>query len=66
MIIGTTVVNRASYINCRVPEAIKEQFYLMAKAKGKSASTYLLELILKEIEKEQADTQLLNQQSQNL
>ena len=63
MIIGTSIVNRASYINCRVPEAIKEQFYLMAKAKGKSASTYLLELILKEIERENKETQLLNDQS---
>ena len=63
MIIGTSIVNRASYINCRLPEAIKEQFILMAKARGKSASTYLLELILKEIERENKETQLLNDQS---
>ena len=52
MIIGTTVIKRASYVNCRLPEPIKQRFYQIAKAKGVSASSYLLELILKELERE--------------
>ena len=52
MIIGTTIVSRAAYINCRLPEHLKQQFYALAKSKGKSGSSYLLELILKEFERE--------------
>ena len=37
MIIGSTIINRESYINCRVPESLKLQFYALAKSKGKSA-----------------------------
>ena len=52
MIIGTSIVNRSAYVNCRLPQAIKDQFVDLAKAKGKSASAYLLELVLKEFERE--------------
>ena len=44
MIIGTSIINRESYVNFRVPESLKLQFYDLAKSKGKSASTYMLEL----------------------
>ena len=52
MIIGTSIVNRSAYVNCRLPQALKDQFVELAKAKGKSASAHLLELILKEFERE--------------
>ena len=63
MIIGSTIINRESYVNCRVPESLKLQFYALAKSKGKSASSYILELILQEFERENIEINLSNLQN---
>ncbi len=52
MILNHAIFKRDSYLNARVPKEIKEQFDALAQKKGKTKSEYVLELVLKELEKE--------------
>lgn len=52
MILNNAIFKRDSYLNTRVPKEVKEQFEALARKKGRSRSEYILELVLKELEKE--------------
>ena len=52
MILNHAIYKRDSFLNARVPSEVKESFEQLAKSKGRSKSEYLLELVLKELEKE--------------
>ena len=52
MIINNAIFKRDSFLNSRVPKEVKEQFEILAERKGRSKSEYVLELVLKELEKE--------------
>ena len=52
MIIENTFYKRDAVLHTRVPEEIKIAFQELAKSKGKTASTYVLELVLNELKKE--------------
>ncbi|MBK8194573.1 MAG: hypothetical protein IPK76_15665 [Lewinellaceae bacterium] len=47
MIIGNTFFKRDAVLHARVPEEIKKAFQALAKTKGKTASEYVLGLVLK-------------------
>ena len=53
MIIGKTFFKRDAVLHARVPGEIKEAFQKLAKEKGKTASEYVLELILQELHREE-------------
>lgn len=52
MILNNAIFKRDSFINTRVPKEVKKQFGALALKKGRSKSEYILELVLKELEKE--------------
>lgn len=54
MIIGKTFFKRDAVLHARIPGEIKETFQTLAKEKGKTASEYVLELILQELHREEA------------
>lgn len=53
MIIGKTFFKRDAVLHARVPGEIKEAFQTLAKEKDKTASEYVLELILQELQREE-------------
>ena len=53
MIIGNTFFKRDAVLHARVPGEIKEAFQKLAKEKGRTASEYVLELILQELQREE-------------
>ena len=53
MIIGNTFFKRDAVLHARVPGEIKDAFQKLAKAKGRTASEYVLELILQELHREE-------------
>lgn len=53
MIIGKTFFKRDAVLHARVPGEIKEAFQKLAKEKGRTASEYVLELILGELHREE-------------
>lgn len=55
MIIGKTFFKRNAVLHARVPGEIKEAFQKLAKEKGKTASEYVLELILQELHQEEGE-----------
>ena len=57
MIIGKTFFKRNAVLHARVPGEIKEAFQKLAKEKGKTASEYVLELILQELHREEGRDQ---------
>ena len=57
MIIGKTFFKRDAVLHARVPGEIKEAFQKLAKEKGKTASEYVLELILQELHREEGRDQ---------
>jgi predicted DNA-binding protein len=63
MILNHAIYKRDSFINARVPAVVKEQFEKLAQEKGRSKSEYVLELVLRELEKE-AITILPNHKTQ--
>jgi len=52
MILNNAIFRRDSFLNARVPKAVKKQFDLLSRKKGRSKSEYILELVLRELEKE--------------
>lgn len=64
MIIGNTFFKRDAVLHARVPGEIKEAFQKLAKEKGKTASEYVLELILQELHREEESNQ--DQDAENL
>lgn len=57
MIIGKTFFKRDAVLHARVPGEIKEAFQKLAKERGKTASEYVLELILQELHREEGRDQ---------
>ena len=53
MIIGNTFFKRDAVLHARVPGEIKKAFQDLAKKKGRTASEYVLELILQELQLEE-------------
>lgn len=53
MIIGNTFFKRDAVLHARVPGEIKEAFQQLAKEKGRTASEYVLELILQELQRQE-------------
>lgn len=53
MIIGNIFFKRDAVLHARVPGKIKEAFQKLAKEKGRTASEYVLELILQELQQEE-------------
>ncbi|PHN00929.1 ribbon-helix-helix domain-containing protein [Flavilitoribacter nigricans] len=66
MIIGKTFFKRDAFLHARVPEEIKQAFQALAKSKGKTASEYVLELVLNELEREEVNLQSSVGDKQNL
>ena len=52
MILNYAIFKRDAYLGARVPQVIKNELGKLAKSKGKNRSEYLLELVLKELERE--------------
>lgn len=52
MIIENTFYKRNAVLHTRLPEEVKQAFQVLAQEKGKTASTYMLELVLNELKKE--------------
>jgi len=52
MIIGNIFFKRDAVLHARVPGEIKKAFQQLAKQKGKTASEYVLELVLQELHAE--------------
>jgi uncharacterized protein (DUF1778 family) len=52
MILNNAIFKRDDFLNARVPKEVKKQFEALALAKGKSKSEFILELVLKELERE--------------
>ena len=52
MFIGNTFFKCDAFLHTRLPEEIKTAFKTLAKAKGKTVSAYVLELVIKELEEE--------------
>jgi predicted DNA-binding protein len=52
MILNNAFFKRKAFLNSRVPNEVKAQFEKLARKKGKSNSEYILELILRELERE--------------
>lgn len=52
MIIENVFFKRDAVLHARVPEEIKKAFQDLAKAKDKTASEYVLELVLGELSRE--------------
>ncbi len=52
MIINHVIFKRDAFLNARIPKEVKDQFEILAKAKGRTMSEFILEIILKEFERE--------------
>lgn len=52
MILNHAIFKRDCFLNSRVPKEVKEQFDKLAQEKGRTKSEYILDLVLKELEKE--------------
>jgi|GEM_PF-4857856 predicted DNA-binding protein len=57
MVLNNAIFKRDDFINARLPKEVKKQFELLALRKGRSKSEYILELILKELEREEIKIQ---------
>jgi predicted DNA-binding protein len=57
MIIGKRYYKRDAVLHCRLPEELKKAFQALAKAQGKTASEYVLELILEELSRQESHGQ---------
>ena len=55
MIIGDTFFKRDDVLHARLPGEIKKAFQALAKTKGKTVSEYVLELVLKELRREEGN-----------
>lgn len=55
MIIGDTFFKRDDVLHARLPSEVKKAFQALAKTKGKTVSEYVLELVLKELRREEGN-----------
>lgn len=53
MIIGDTFFKRDDVLHARLPGEVKKAFQVLARTKGKTVSEYVLELVLKELRREE-------------